>query len=237
MIIQKNTTTQYQKKHTLKRMLHKKTLIELHHLPCLDFWKTILEADEIILEASENYNKQSYRNRTYILGANSKIALTVPVIKGSQRTTITEVKIDYSTDWNRQHWQSIKSAYGKSPFFIHYADFLEPIYQNPPTLLWDFNYKLLTICQKLLRISLSIKKTESFEKEVDNQILDKRNTISPKKSAIFSHLPYYQTFGNKFENDVTLRDNKEAGSSIFENNLSILDLLFNEGTNALHFLK
>lgn len=214
-------------------MLHKKILIELHHLPCLDYWKTILEADEVILEANENYNKQSYRNRTYILGANGKIALTVPVQKGSQRTPITEVKIDYSTDWNRQHWQSIKSAYGKSPFFIHYADFLEPIYQNPPALLWEFNYKLLTICQKLLRVSIAIQKTESFEKQYDNEILDKRNTISPKKAAIFSHTPYYQTFGNKFENSDTPNDNQELTNSTFENNLSILDLLFNEGTNAL----
>ncbi len=76
-----------------------KLLIELHHLPCLDYWKTILKAhnsgDEVILEANENYNKQSYRNRTYILGANGKIALTVPVQKGSQRKPIKEVKIDY----------------------------------------------------------------------------------------------------------------------------------------------
>lgn len=209
----------------------KNILIELHYLPCLDYWKTLLKADEIILEANENFNKQSYRNRTYILGANGKLALTVPVQKGSQKTIITDVKIDYSTDWNRQHWQSIKSAYGKSPFFIHYADFLEPIYENPPIYLWEFNYKLLTICQKLLRISIPLKKTESFEKELDNQILDKRNIISPKKPAIFAHKEYYQTFGNKFENEV--ENQKENSIITFENNLSILDLLFNEGTNAL----
>ena len=218
-------------------MLHTKILIELHYLPCLDYWKTILEADEIILEANENYNKQSYRNRTYILGANGKIALTIPVQKGSQRTPITQVKIDSESDWNRQHWQSIKSAYGKSPFFIHYSDFLEAIYQNPPALLWEFNYKLLTICQKLLRISLSTKQTESFEKESKPQIIDKRNTISPKKTAIFSHTPYYQIFGNKFENNDSLKDEKLEINTSFENNLSILDLLLNEGTNALHFLK
>ncbi|WP_338764443.1 WbqC family protein [Bernardetia sp. ABR2-2B] len=216
-------------------------LIELHHLPCLDYWKTILEAHnlgkEVILEAHENFNKQSYRNRTYILGANGKLALTVPVQKGSQKTLITEVKIDYKTDWNRQHWQSIKSAYGKSPFFIHYADFLEPIYENPPALLWEFNYKLLTICQKLLRTSIPLQTTESFEKEPSNEILDKRNTISPKKPAIFSHKPYYQTFGNKFENEGSLTDNEEKQNTIFENNLSILDLLFNEGTNALNLIK
>ncbi len=212
-------------------------LIELHHLPCLDYWKTLFQADEVILEANENFNKQSYRNRTYILGANGKLALTVPVQKGSQKTRITEVKIDYSTDWNRQHWQSIKSAYGKSPFFIHYADFLEPIYENPPVLLWEFNYKLLTICQKILRISIPLKQTESFEKEVNSQILDKRNSISPKKPAIFAHQEYYQTFGNKFENSNENQNNsKENLISTFENNLSILDLLFNEGTNAMRVI-
>ncbi|AFM03086.1 WbqC-like protein [Bernardetia litoralis DSM 6794] len=211
-----------------------KILIELHYLPCLDYFKTILEANkegkEIILEANENFNKQSYRNRAYILGANGKLALTVPVQKGSQKTIITDVKIDYKTDWNRKHWQSIKSAYGKSPFFIHYADFLEPIYENPPALLWEFNYKLLTICQKLLRISIPSKKTDSFDKEVDSNILDKRNSITPKKPAIFAHKEYYQTFGNKFEN-------MDATTTAFENNLSILDLLFNEGTNAMAIIK
>ncbi|WP_338791111.1 WbqC family protein [Bernardetia sp. MNP-M8] len=213
-----------------------KTLIELHYLPSLDYWKTLLKADTVILEAKENFNKQSYRNRAYILGANGRLALTVPVQKGSQKTLITEVKIDYSTDWNRQHWQSIKSAYGKSPFFIHYADFLEPIYENPPAFLWEFNYKLLTICQKLLRISIPLEKTESFEKQPSNKILDKRNIISPKKPAIFTHQEYYQTFGNKFENNEqesnsSTTENKSSNST-FENNLSILDLLFNEGTNA-----
>ncbi|WP_375561695.1 WbqC family protein [Bernardetia sp. OM2101] len=217
-----------------------KILIELHYLPCLDYWKILLEAHnlgkDVILEANENFNKQSYRNRAYILGANGKMALTVPVQKGSQKTLITDVKIDYSTDWNRQHWQSIKSAYGKSPFFIHYADFLEPIYENPPVLLWEFNYKLLTICQKLLRISIPIKNTESFEKEATNETLDKRNLISPKKPAIFAHQEYYQTFGNKFENSEEERNSSDtenkSNTSTFENNLSILDLLFNEGTNA-----
>jgi hypothetical protein len=218
-----------------------KILIELHYLPCLDYFKTILEATkldkEIILEANENFNKQSYRNRAYILGTNGKLALTVPVQKGSQKTIITDVKIDYSTDWNRQHWQSIKSAYGKSPFFIHYADFLEPLYQNPPVLLWEFNYKLLTICQKLLRISIPLKMTEHFEKEANNDILDNRNLISPKKPAIFTYAAYYQTFGNKFENKgVQGNDSDAENKSIFENNLSILDLLFNEGTNALSIL-
>lgn len=225
-----------------------KILIELHYLPCLDYWKILLEAhnlgNEISLEANENFNKQSYRNRAYILGANGKLALTIPVQKGSQQMLITEVKIDYSTDWNRQHWQSIKSAYGKSPFFIHYADFLEPLYENPPVFLWEFNYKLLTICQKLLRISIPIKNTESFEKEVDSQIVDKRNSISPKKPAIFAHQEYYQTFGNKFENSLETNEKESTSSatenksnpSTFENNLSILDLLFNEGTNALRVI-
>ncbi len=218
-----------------------KLLIELHYLPCLDYWKTILEAHnlgkEIILEANENFNKQSYRNRTYILGANGKLALTVPVQKDSQRTIITEVKIDYSTDWNRQHWQSIKSAYGKSPFFIHYADFLEPLYENPPIFLWEFNYKLLTICQKLLRISIPLKQTENFEKEPNSEILDMRNVINTKKPAIFAYKEYYQTFGNKFENEVEQSNNSDTkNKSTFENNLSILDLLFNEGTNAMAIL-
>ena len=224
-----------------------KILIELHYLPCLDYWKTILEVNEptLVLEANENFNKQSYRNRCYILGANGKLALTVPVQKGSQKTIITEVKIDYSTDWNRQHWQSIKSAYGKSPFFIHYADFLESIYENPPVFLWELNYKLLTICQKLLRISIDTKTTESFEKEVDNKTLDKRNSISPKKPAIFTHKSYYQTFGNKFENSANPEDNQDDNlnnnfkhnlTTPFENNLSILDLLFNEGINGLRVI-
>ncbi len=113
--------------------------------------------------------------------------------------------------------------------------------------MWEFNYKLLTICQKLLRISIPLKETESFEKEVDNQSLanqtsDKRNIISPKKPAIFAHKTYYQIFGNKFENSATPNDNSNDSlqdnlTINFENNLSILDLLFNEGTNALSIIK
>ena len=105
-------------------------LIDLHYLPCLEFFACVLNFDEIILESNENYTKQSYRNRCYLQGSNKIEMLTIPVIDGNKKVIIKDVKIDYSQRWEIIHWRTITAAYGKSPFFEFFADYFQDIYQK-----------------------------------------------------------------------------------------------------------
>jgi hypothetical protein len=131
-----------------------------------------------------------------------------------------DVKIDYNENWDKIHWRTIEAAYRKAPFFEFYSDYFSRIYEKKPIFLWDFNFELLSICLKFLKLNLTISLTEKYEKEVENSIFDARSVINPKISYknnnFYSPKPYQQNFGNEFEP-----------------NLSIIDLLFCKGNYAI----
>lgn len=196
------------------------------YLAPIQYYTKFILADKIFIESFENFTKQTYRSRCDILGANGRLTLSIPIEKvHGEKMSIREVRIDYKTDWQRIHWQSLVSAYNSSPFFMYYADDLFPFYQKKESFLFDFNLKLTQKICELVGIDANrISLTEKFEKDIEN---DYRQSISPKPSqhkedAIFYAEPYYQIFAEKFG---------------FIPNLSIVDLLFNEGPEAINVLK
>ena len=198
-----------------------KMTIDLQYLPNLEYFCNIFKNDKTIIEAYEYFEKQSYRNRCRIQTTNKIDTLTVPVQNGNKKVLIRDLKIDYSQDWTRRHWGAIHSAYGKSPFFEFYSEYFKKILDNKPDFLFDLNLELLTICLKLLRLEKKVIFTESYQKNVEN---DYRGLIHPKRNIelnnIYQPLAYRQNFGNEFEQ-----------------NLSILDLLFCQGNQSLLVLK
>lgn len=199
-------------------------LIDLHYLPSIEFFSCIQSFSEIVLESNENYTKQSYRNRCYILGSNKTEMLVVPVLDGNKKLLIKDVKIDYSQRWHINHWRTMSAAYGKSPFYEFYSDYFKNIYDKKHTYLWDLNFEMLTMCLKLLRVNKTIRQSGVYEKEANSTVFDARNLISPKKlsdsSQFYQPSPYQQNFGNEFVP-----------------NLSIIDLLYCRGNQAAEILK
>ncbi len=194
-----------------------KILIELQYLPSVAYFSQIAQYEEVIIEVCENYQKGSYRNRCQILGANGVMSMSIPLEKGKhQQTPIREVRINYTERWNVQHWQGIRSAYGRAPFWEFYADYFEPIFQKKHEFLFDFNLELFQICCKLLKIKPQLSFTSSYEKTIDNaEIIDLRNQIKPNLS--FEMKKYPQIFEDRFG---------------FVPDLSIIDLLFCMGNQA-----
>lgn len=198
-------------------------LVELHYLPSLEYFTLLCSNNEIYLEANENYTKQSYRNRCYILGANKIESLIIPIQKDKPKIQIRDVKIDYSEQWVKVHWRTIEAAYKKAPFFEYYSDYFKDIFEKKHTFLWDLNFELLSICLKFLKVNLPISLTESYQKEYNDEVMDVRNVINPKNdyksNGIYQPAPYTQNFGNDFVA-----------------NLSILDLLFCKGNSSIDIL-
>lgn len=200
-------------------------LIELHYLPCVEYFTILTHATHVWIEAHETFQKQTYRNRAYILTANNVERLTVPVLESTHHVPIQAVKIDYSQKWQQQHWRAIRSAYGKAPFFLYYADAFEAELWKGYATLFELNYALLTLCHRLLNLSCRLEKTTSYQKVVPDNLLDLRHKIHPKKeSGIIHAKPYTQVFSNN-------------ASDSFVNNLSIIDLLFCEGNYASTLLQ
>ena len=192
-------------------------LIEIQFLPPVQFFSKFSTDDRILLDDMEIFQKQSYRNRCRIAGANNIQNLIIPLKQGKTHIQTKEVEIDNSGRWQREHWHSIKSAYGKSPYFEHYSMYFEAFFKKKYDLLWDFDLGLLKTSMKLLKIPEA--RLGLFSEHPNEEYIDFRNHIHPKeKYAIndpsFIPQPYSQTFMER---------------TGFIPNLSVIDLIFNKG--------
>lgn len=194
-------------------------LIELHYLPCLDYISGLMRFGGVRIEAREQYQKQSYRNRCYIRSANKVEMLTVPVQKGTHHQPIRDLKLANDRSWQLHHWRSLQAAYGKAPFFDYYAPDFAPVYQKNWLFLFDLTCELLTICLKMIPMRIPISLTEWYDRTAAVGLFDARSRVNPgnKPESYLFHQPtgYSQNFGREFVP-----------------NLSIIDLLFCQGPAA-----
>ena len=201
---------------------HTGILLSTAYFGSVRYFSKLAAYPEIYLEQHENFIKQTYRNRTVILGANGPISLIVPVEKGrGQKIKIRDLCISRDEDWQRDHWRTIFSAYNSSPFFEYYADDLEPFFRKKADFLFDFNQQITEKMLEVLEIQVRFNLTDNFE-QIPENYLNLREKINPKahRNADDQHFviqPYTQVFSEKFG---------------FVPDLSILDLLFNEGPSA-----
>ena len=208
--------------------MEKSILIELQYLPSIQYVSKLLQFPNIWIEQHENYSKGSFRNRCHLASSQGLLRLSIPLEGGKhQQQPIKEVKISNVENWASQHWTAIKSAYGKSPFFEFYADGFRPFFQKKYTYLWDWNWDLLQQILEFIPVEQNIVLTAQFEKEPNSGILDFRNSISPKAKKqmddpYFSPPKYIQVFEER---------------NGFLPNLSILDLLFCTGPEAIIYLE
>jgi hypothetical protein len=181
----------------------------------------IAKANIVTFEVEDNFQKQTNRNRMYIYSPNGIQLLNVPVKHNKERhQRIKEVKIENDFDWQKQHFKSLEAAYRTSPFFEYFEDDLLPIFQKKHNYLMDLNMETMAIVSKCLRLEFDYDETTEYFHEVTDKV-DHRNLINGKKdTSVFE--PYTQVFGDKHG---------------YLNNLSILDLLFNEGRYAMDYLK
>lgn len=183
---------------------------------------------DVVLEVYETFPKQSYRNRCEILSCNGLLTLSIPVVKVNGNNTLTkDVEIDNSTNWQKNHWKAIESAYRNSTYFDFVADILSPYYSRREYLLVDFNSKLIDEFLNFMSVNKLLTNSNEYIKTYPDTVDDFRTTIHPKSQhqvSDNSFLPtkYYQVFNDKFN---------------FHPNLSIIDLLFNEGLDALGIIE
>lgn len=192
------------------------------YFPNIAHFVAMANADEVAFEVDDNFIKQTYRNRTLIYGANGKLTLNIPVVHTQKnRQKYKDVKIFNEEKWQDHHWKSLLSAYRTSPFFEYYEDELQPLFKEKANFILDFNFKCFeTVCE-CLQLDLNISKTKVFQKEVENTE-DFRYLVNAKKEYLKPFEIYNQVFQEKHG---------------FINNLSILDVLFNEGPNTLNYLE
>jgi len=203
-------------------------LLSTAYLPPIDYFRVINSFSEWKIEQWENYQKQSYRSRCHIYSANGPLSLHIPIMRTEGFSIpVNEIKVDNTKRWQSQHWRSIVSAYRSSAYFEHYQQDLLPFYTDEFEHLFDFNTRLTKCLLELMNIPAKTDLTDEFLKESDLKsdiIGDFRETIHPKRVSPFAMLNengrYHQVFAHKFG---------------FFANLSVIDLLFNEGPQSKYF--
>ncbi len=203
------------------------TILSTTYFGPVEWYHRLYRADRVLLEACESYTKQTYRNRCVIATTNGPQILTVPVehhtpLRTSYlapRTshipplTIKDIRISNHGSWRRVHWNALQSAYSESPFFDYYADDLRPFFERDYEFLFDYNLEIIhTVCQ-LLDIHPHIGETMEWKGQEE--------IAGNKDHDDFVARPYWQVFDRKHG---------------FLPNLSILDLLFCKGPEAVFWL-
>ncbi|MGC1390981.1 MAG: WbqC family protein [Bacteroidales bacterium] len=198
-----------------------KILVSTAYLPPVEYFSLVSHADEVLVELEENYPKQSYRNRCYILSAHGPQLLSVPVYLGSQhKTPLKEIRIDYSKRWQQVHLRAITSSYNSSPYFQFYFENIEKIISRRTEFLIDLNMELTESVLKMLKLNIKLTHTTVFEPRGE-AAYDFRYKISPKEITRFAGKEYIQVFNTV---------------NHFVNGLSIIDLIFNMGPEAINYL-
>ncbi len=182
-----------------------------------------LSVEEVQIEACENYQKRSLRNKYHILTSQGPLALTIPLKSGKNaQMPIKEVSISYEENWPKHHLHTLKSAYGKSPYFEFYFDKIENLFNKNFPNLYDFNLSALNLLIKLLKIPVSVSESSDFIKDTDDTIINIRNKSVNKPFCLeMQEVPYVQVWSK---------------SHTFYHELSILDALFCTGPQTIEIL-
>jgi len=200
----------------------KNILLHPTYFPSIVQMVAVVKADKLVFEIQDNYQKQSYRNRTYIAHSNGRLLLNVPInhSKNGNRQKTKIVTIENSFPWQKQHWKSLQSAYRTSPFFEFYEDDIAPIFNNPAKQLLELNISIYELLCELLGLDRSYETTTEYL--IEPPQLDLRYLVEAKKQKNHQLYSYTQVM---------------EASHGFLPNLTVLDLLFNEGPNALAYLE
>ena len=194
------------------------TILSSLYLAPVEYYSYLFRSEFIVIEINDNYQKQSYRNRCTIAGANGPLSLSIPIVKPyKDYSKMKDIRIADHANWRHLHWNAILSAYNSTPYFQYFEDDFRPFYERKIEFLHDFNEELRQLICSIIEIESKVCYTETYINEGNKEYIDLRERIHPKKESEYKTEPYYQVFASKHG---------------FINNLSILDLLFNMGKEA-----
>lgn len=207
-------------------------VLDLHYLPTLEYMAAVLTHEPVWLESHEAFQKQTWRNRCRILTAQGVDTLIVPVVAGRSKVPYREARIDYRQPGLNRHWRAIQTAYGKAPYFVHYGEAFERVFQKRPAFLFDLNLELLTICLQFLGVKKTIAPTDYNFSLENHPVVDARNQIHPKRP--FTERSFYRPVA--YRHVFSLPSEDGAIRERFFPNLSVLDVLFTQGPQARRIL-
>lgn len=195
----------------------------LHYFPCIKAFAVMIQQPNLLFDLSMPFKRSTFRNRTIIAGSNGTIHLSVPIIGGrSVKLPYRDIEIDYKSDWQRDHFRTLCTVYGNSPFFMFYKDELAVLFESKPRFLFEWNLHCLNWIFKKIKLGTQIL--------IDEEIAENDSSRFTVDSLLPSN--YYAEYFSPFLRYTQVFEDKIG----FKPNLSILDLLFNAGPQTKSLL-
>lgn len=189
--------------------------------PPISWWKKVVEIGVVYLDPQEHFEKMSFRNRYYLASKTGEMMLSLPLVKAPNHAAMKDIQVSYAEDWQKNHWKTIQTLLGNSPFF-EYIDYqLFPFFQETKSSLYEWNKASIIWANQFMGSPLTILEMENYSKNLDENVLDLRSSIHPK-IVQESRATYQQVFETK---------------TLVSSHYSILDLICCEGKNALNILR
>lgn len=200
--------------------MNKDILIYPTYFPSISHYIALVNADKVTFEVEDTFQKQTNRNRMYIYSSNGMQMLNISVKHNATNNQFKDIKIDNQNNWQKNHFKSLEAAYKNSPFYEYFIDDFMPLFEKKHEFMLDLNLEIFELINDALGVTIPFEKTTEYFHEVADKT-DFRYLVNGKKDTTQIE-PYTQVFEDKHG---------------FLNNLSILDLLFNEGRYAVDYLK
>ncbi|MDO5655489.1 MAG: WbqC family protein [Flavobacteriaceae bacterium] len=194
------------------------TVFSSHYFPSIRYISDFINSENQLIDGFENIQKQTYRNRCYILGPNGRQMLVVPYERKNPSRQMKDMRICYAENWQKEHFKSLEAAYRRSPYFEYYEHYFDEIFNRRFEYLFELNNAILERILKILQAEIPLQFTQSYESVYQK---DLREAYSAKEKKI--EIPEYpQVFVEKIP---------------FETDLSIIDLICNLGPESIIYLK
>ena len=229
-------------------MAHKRVaIVQSSYIPWKGYFDLIRASDQFILLDEVQFTKRDWRSRNRIKTKDGLLWLTIPVhTKGRYEQRILETTTA-DPSWSQRHWQTIRSAYARAPHFDRYAEYFEPLYERPVSdRLSDVNHSLLVAACRALGIDTPIHWSAEFnpregrtERLVDICVKTGATAYlsGPTAREYIDHRAFEVAGISVQFADYSGYPEYPQVHGPFEHAVSVLDLLFCTGPNAVSYMK
>lgn len=224
----------------------KAAILQSNYIPWKGYFDLMNSADVFIIYDEVQYTKNDWRNRNRIKTANGTIWLTIPVRQHALAQRIIDTEVVHN-DWRKKHWNSILMSYSKAPFFKQYGPYFEKLYlHSDETFLSKINYQFFTVINDILGIKTELRWSQDLllAEGKTERLVDLCQKVGATTYISGPAAKDYLDVNLFAEKNIQVSWMDYSGYPEyrqlyppFEPQVSILDLIFNEGDKAPDFMK
>jgi hypothetical protein len=222
-------------------------IVQPLYIPWKGYFDILNSVNEFILFDDAQYTKRFWINRNRIKTPQGVIWLTIPVkVKGRFHQAIKETEVS-DPEWSRRHWETIKRSYCNAHFFKSHRDLFESLYLDcDETFISQINLRFIRAVCAILGIDTTLSSSTDYtlvpgktERLVDlcQQAGADTYLTGPSARAYLQEERFREAGIQVKYMDYSGYPEYRQLYPPFVHDVSIIDLIFNTGSNAPKTMK